>query len=77
MITGDSLAHAKQLVDQGVASDGSFPLQPVVLAKSSTRFEIFATRNSITQFLTCGFVGIFPFCAPIAIPLVENKFPGL
>ena len=35
MITGDSLAHAKQLVDQGVASDGSFPIQPVVLAKSS------------------------------------------
>ncbi len=35
MITGDSLAHAKQLVDQGVASDGVFPNQPVILAKSS------------------------------------------
>lgn len=35
MITGDSLAHAEQLVDQGVASDGTFPLQPVILAKSS------------------------------------------
>lgn len=35
MITGDSLAHAKQLVDQGVASDGTFPRQPVILAKSS------------------------------------------
>ncbi len=35
MITADSLAQAKQLVDQGVASDGSRPAQPVVLAKSS------------------------------------------
>ncbi|HTV43667.1 MAG TPA: TIGR03790 family protein [Candidatus Sulfotelmatobacter sp.] len=35
MITGDTLAQAEQLVDQGVASDGTFPQQPVVLAKSS------------------------------------------
>lgn len=35
MITGDSLAQAEQLVNQGVASDGTFPQQPVVLAKSS------------------------------------------
>lgn len=35
MITADSLTEAKQLVDQGVASDGTFPVQPVVLAKSS------------------------------------------
>ena len=35
MITADSLAQAKQLVDQGVASDASLPAQPVVLAKSS------------------------------------------
>jgi len=35
MITGNSLAQAEQLVDQGVASDGTFPQQPVVLAKSS------------------------------------------
>ena len=35
MITGDSLAQAEQLVDQGVASDGTFPQPPVVLAKSS------------------------------------------
>jgi uncharacterized protein (TIGR03790 family) len=35
MITGDSLAHAEQLVNQGVAGDGTFPQQPVVLAKSS------------------------------------------
>jgi uncharacterized protein (TIGR03790 family) len=35
MITGDSLAGAEQLVDQGVASDGTFPQPPVVLAKSS------------------------------------------
>jgi uncharacterized protein (TIGR03790 family) len=34
MITGNSLARAEQLVDQGVASDGTFPQQPVVLAKS-------------------------------------------
>jgi uncharacterized protein (TIGR03790 family) len=35
MITGDSLAEAEQLVEQGVASDGTFPQQPVILAKSS------------------------------------------
>ena len=35
MITANSLAQAEQLVDQGVASDGTFPKQPVVLAKSS------------------------------------------
>ena len=35
MITGDSLAQAEQLVDQGVAGDSTFPQQPVVLAKSS------------------------------------------
>ena len=40
MITGDSLAEAEQVVDQGVGSDGTFPLQPVVLAKSSD-----TTRN--------------------------------
>ena len=33
MLTADSLAQAKQLVDQGVASDESHPAQPVVLAK--------------------------------------------
>jgi len=35
MITSDSLSNAKKLVDRGVESDGSFPGQPVVLAKSS------------------------------------------
>jgi uncharacterized protein (TIGR03790 family) len=35
MITGNSLAQAEQLVNQGVASDGTFPQQPVILAKSS------------------------------------------
>ena len=35
MITGDSLAQAEQLVNQGVESDGTFPQQPVILAKSS------------------------------------------
>jgi uncharacterized protein (TIGR03790 family) len=35
MITADSLTQAEQLVDQGVASDGTYPQQPVVLAKSS------------------------------------------
>ena len=39
MITGDSLAQAEQLVDQGVASDGTFPQQPVVLAKSSDPYR--------------------------------------
>ncbi len=40
MITANSLAQAEALVDQGVASDGQFPQQPVVLAKSSD-----TTRN--------------------------------
>src|ERR1051326_4445708 len=35
MITAASLAQAKRIVDQGVASDGLFPYQPVLLAKSS------------------------------------------
>ena len=35
MITAGTLAEAEQIVDQGVASDGTFPQQPVVLAKSS------------------------------------------
>jgi len=35
MITANSLAQAEALVDQGVNSDGTFPSQPVVLAKSS------------------------------------------
>jgi uncharacterized protein (TIGR03790 family) len=35
MITANTLGEAKQIVDQGVNSDGSFPTQPVVLAKSS------------------------------------------
>ena len=39
MITGDSLAEAKQLVDHGVASDGTFPQPPVVLAKSSDPYR--------------------------------------
>jgi len=39
MITGDSLTQAEQLVDHGVASDGTFPQQPVVLAKSSDPYR--------------------------------------
>lgn len=35
MIIAGSLAQAKHLVDQGVNSDGTFPTQTVVLAKSS------------------------------------------
>ena len=35
MITAGSLAQAEALVDEGVASDGTFPSQPVVLEKSS------------------------------------------
>jgi hypothetical protein len=35
MITSDSLAKAKRLVDQGVSSDGRFPTNPVILIKSS------------------------------------------
>ncbi len=35
MLTGNSLAQAEQLVNQGVTSDGTFPHVPVILAKSS------------------------------------------
>ncbi len=35
MLTAGSLAQAKLLVDQGVASDSTFPAQPVILAKTS------------------------------------------
>jgi uncharacterized protein (TIGR03790 family) len=35
MITASTVQQAKRLVDQGVTSDGTFPSQPVVLAKSS------------------------------------------
>ena len=35
MLTAGSLAQAKLLVDQGVASDATFPTQPVILAKTS------------------------------------------
>lgn len=34
MITGNTLADAKRMVDQGVAGDGKSPIQPVMLAKS-------------------------------------------
>jgi uncharacterized protein (TIGR03790 family) len=39
MITANSLAQARQLVDQGVNSDGTFPTQPVLLEKSSDRLR--------------------------------------
>ena len=35
MITSDTLNNAKLLVNRGTQSDGSFPAQPVILAKSS------------------------------------------
>ena len=46
MITADTLAQAKQLVDRGVASDSTFPSQPVCLAKTSdparnVRYKLF------------------------------------
>jgi uncharacterized protein (TIGR03790 family) len=46
MITADTLAQAKQLVDRGVASDATFPSQPVCLAKTSdparnVRYKLF------------------------------------
>ena len=35
MLTANSLAEAKSIVDQGMASDGSFPAAPCVLEKTS------------------------------------------
>ncbi|HOX55717.1 MAG TPA: TIGR03790 family protein [Candidatus Paceibacterota bacterium] len=40
MLTAGSLAQAKQLVDQGVTSDSTWPTRPAILAKSSD-----TTRN--------------------------------
>ena len=62
MITADSLADAEQLVDQGVASDATFPQQPVVLAKSSDplrniRYPYF--DNAIFNVNILGASGIF------------------
>ncbi|MGH7968138.1 MAG: TIGR03790 family protein, partial [Limisphaerales bacterium] len=39
MITSSNLAQAKAIVDRGVLSDASFPIQPVVLAKSFDTFR--------------------------------------
>ena len=39
MITSDTLDQAKAIVDQGLASDGSFPTQTVILAHSSDPFR--------------------------------------
>jgi uncharacterized protein (TIGR03790 family) len=39
MITANSLAQAKRLVDQGVSSDGTFPTAPVLLEKTSDRLR--------------------------------------
>ncbi len=57
MITADSLGQAKQVVDQGVASDGTWPRQPVILAKSSdpvrnVRYAAF--DNAIFNTQVCG-----------------------
>jgi uncharacterized protein (TIGR03790 family) len=46
MLTGNDLAAAKRVVDQGVASDGTFPSQTVWLAKSTdaarnVRYQVF------------------------------------
>jgi uncharacterized protein (TIGR03790 family) len=39
MITSDTLDHAKNIVDQGISSDNSFPTQTVILAHSSDPFR--------------------------------------
>jgi uncharacterized protein (TIGR03790 family) len=57
MLTADSLTLAEQLVDQGVAADGTLPIQPVILAKSSDplrniRFHAF--DNAIFNTRLCG-----------------------
>ncbi len=39
MITSSNLAQAKAIIDQGVASDGAFPLQTVYLGKSDDRLR--------------------------------------
>jgi uncharacterized protein (TIGR03790 family) len=57
MLTADSLALAERLVDQGVAADGTLPVQPVILAKSSDplrniRFHAF--DNAIFNTRLCG-----------------------
>lgn len=39
MLTGDSVARVKRVIDQGVAGDGVFPWQPVLLAKTSDTYR--------------------------------------
>ena len=41
MLTGDSVARVKHVIDQGVAGDGVFPWQPVLLAKTSDLYRNF------------------------------------
>jgi uncharacterized protein (TIGR03790 family) len=57
MLTANSLAEAKQMVDQGVNSDGTFPTQTVLLAKSSDtvrniRYKAF--DNALFNTRLCG-----------------------
>jgi uncharacterized protein (TIGR03790 family) len=59
MLTAGSLAQAKALVDQGVASDGTFPRQPMVLAKTSDpsrniRYHLFDNAIFNTRLLGKG-----------------------
>ena len=63
MITGSTLAQAKQIVDQGVKGDASYPLHPVLLAKTSTGCEISDTRLLITPCLIFGSAAIISWHA--------------
>jgi uncharacterized protein (TIGR03790 family) len=61
-ITAGSLAQARQLVDQGVQSDGKFPLNPVLLAKSSDpdrNLRHFDFDNAIFNHRILGFDQLF------------------
>jgi len=56
MITADTLARAKQLVDRGVASDSTFPSQRICLSKTSDplrniRYRLFDNAIFNTQIL--------------------------
>jgi uncharacterized protein (TIGR03790 family) len=61
MLTAGSLAQAERLIDQGVASDGTWPEEPVILAKSSDpsrnlRYRLFDSALFNTQLLGNGLV---------------------
>lgn len=60
MITDNSLAGAKRLVDRGGASDGTFPASPVVLAKTSDTLRNVRYVYFDNAIFNAGILGLSP-----------------